>query len=276
MQFGVYVRDFVTGDWGDSLRTRRPVLGEILHYLPPSLEIIIAAMILASVVGTTIGSLTARMNRSWIDHLGRVFSIAGVSLPGFYVALLLQITFFRILGILPVAGQADIALAQSNPVDQVTGMLVLDALLAGNFTIFLDALQHLVLPVLALAAYPTGVVMRMTRSAMLETLETDYIRMSRAMGVPGRTIVLRYGLKNAAAPMLTVIGLMFAYALVGTFFVELIFAWPGLGTYATNSMLSLDYPAIMGVTVMVALMYVIVNLLVDLAIAKIDPRIILS
>ena len=190
--------------------------------------------------------------------------------------MLLQIIFFRKLGLLPVAGQTDAIVAQAYPVQPVTGMLVVDALITANFVAFWDGLQHLILPALALAAYPAGLVMRMTRSAMVEALETDYIKMARAIGVSPRRIAFKYGLKNSMAPILTVIGLMFAYSLVGTFFVELIFAWPGIGTYATMSILSLDYPAIMGVTILVAFMYVLVNLLVDLAIAWVDPRVALS
>jgi peptide/nickel transport system permease protein len=155
-------------------------------------------------------------------------------------------------------------------------MNVVDAFITFNWPAFWDALKHLILPMLALAAYPAGVIMRMTRSSMLESMGMDYIRMARAMGLPPRTLLYKDSLKNAMGPVLTVIGLTFAYSVTGTFFVELIFAWPGLGTYATTSILSLDYPAIMGVTVMVAIVYVIVNLVVDIAQAFVDPRIALS
>jgi len=155
-------------------------------------------------------------------------------------------------------------------------MTLLDALITGNFTAFLNALKHLILPIIALAAFPIGVITRMTRSVMLESMGQDYIRMAKAMGVPTRIVVRRYALKNAVAPLLTVVGLQFAYLMIGTFFIERVFALPGLGTYATTSMLSLDYPAIMGVTVLLSLIYVVVNLVIDLAIARIDPRVVLS
>jgi len=276
VQFGGYVGDLLTGDWGESLRTRHSVLEDILHFLPASLELIISAMIVAIIVGVSLGALSAYRKGGLIDHGSRIVAIAGVSLPAFFLALLLQVIFFRVLGWFPVAGQINPVVAQTHPVTHVTGMLVVDAFITGNFVAFSDALWHLVLPTLALAAYPAGLIMRMTRSAMLEALETDYIKMARAMGVRQRFIVLKYALKNSLAPVLTVIGLMFAYSLVGTFFVELIFAWPGLGTYATMSILSLDYPAIMGVTIVVAFMYVFANLIVDLLIAWLDPRVVLS
>jgi len=276
MQYGIYVRDLTQGDWGTSLRTRRPVLGDILHFLPYSLQLVLFSLLISVTVGISLGALTAHMKGRWIDHVTRVFAIGGVSLPTFFLAIVLQIIFFRILGLLPVSGELDIAVAQAHPVTQITGMTAVDALITGNFVAFFNAMEHLILPALALAAFSIGVITRMTRSAMLESMGADYIRMAKAMGVPTRFIVLRYALKNALAPVLTVIGLEFAYLLVGTFFVECIFALPGLGTYATTSMLSLDYPAIMGITILLALIYVAVNLVVDLVIARLDPRVVLS
>jgi peptide/nickel transport system permease protein len=276
VQYGMYLKDFATGDWGVSIRTHRPVLADIIQYLPASLELIFAGMILATLVGVLLGAAAANKKGSSLDHGGRVFSIAGVSLPAFFLAILLQLVFFRALGWLPVSGQADLGLAQQHPVTAVTHMYAVDALITGNWTAFRDALRHVILPALALAAAPTAIIMRMTRSSMLETMEADHVRMARAMGVPSRLIVYRYALKNALAPVCTVIGLEFAYALIATFYIELTFAWPGLGTYATNSITSLDYPAIVGVTVIVALIYATVNMIVDLVIAWLDPRIVLS
>jgi peptide/nickel transport system permease protein len=276
VQYGVYVRDLVQGDWGTSLRTRRPVLGDILGFLPYSLQLVLLSLLLSIVVGVSLGALTAHKKGGWIDNGTRVLAIGGVSMPAFVLAVLLQILFFRILGVLPVSSELDITVAQAHPVTTITGMTAVDALITGNFVAFFNAMEHLILPVLTLAAFSAGVITRMTRSSMLESLGQDYIRMAKAMGVPTGVIVLRYSLKNAMAPVLTVIGLEFAYLLVGTFFVERIFALPGLGTYATTSMLSLDYPAIMGITVLLALFYVFVNLIIDLIIAKLDPRVVLS
>lgn len=276
VQYGIYMKDLVSGEWGNSLRTKRPVLQDLVHFLPASLELIVAALLLATVMGLVMGVLTAHMKGSWIDNVMRLFAVGGVSVPAFWLALMLQIMFFRSLHLLPVAGQSDILVAQAHPITPITGMNVVDAFITSNWPAFWDALKHLIMPMLALAAYPAGVIMRMTRSSMLESLGMDYIRMARALGLPPRTLLYKDSLKNAIGPVLTVIGLTFAYSLTGTFFVELIFAWPGLGTYATTSILSLDYPAIMGVTVMVAIVYVIVNLVVDIAQAFFDPRIALS
>ena len=276
VQYGIYMRDLVQGDWGTAIRTQRPVLGDILHFLPFSLQLIGFSLLISVTLGISLGTLTAHMKGRWIDHVTRVFAIGGVSMPSFWLAVILQIVFFRILGILPVSGEMDIGVAIAHPVTQITGMTVVDALITGNFVAFFDSLEHLILPALTLAAFSTGVITRMTRAAMLESMGADYIRMAKAMGVPTRFIVLRYALKNAMAPVLTVIGLEFAYLLVGTFFVERIFALPGLGTYATTAMLSLDYPAIMGVTIVLAFIYVILNLVIDLVIAKLDPRVVLS
>jgi peptide/nickel transport system permease protein len=275
-QFGIYMKDFVSGDWGASLRTKRPVLGDIMGFLPASLELIFVAMFFAAIFGVSLGAAAAYRKGRFVDHGSRVVAIAGVALPSFFLALVLQIIFFRLLHLLPVSGQLSITTSVTHPVQDITGMTVVDALLTANWVAFWDGLRHLILPVVALGAYTAGMTMRMTRSAMLESLESDYARMAFAMGVPDRVIVGRYALKNAMAPVLTIIGLLFAYALVGTFFVEQIFAWPGLGTYATMSILNQDYPAIMGVTVIVALTYVTVNLIVDLILAKLDPRVMLS
>jgi peptide/nickel transport system permease protein len=276
VQYGIYVGNLVRGDWGTSIRTRRPVLGDILHFLPYSLELIFFSLLISVTLGISLGALTAHMKGKWVDHGTRVLAIGGVSLPTFFLAVVLQIIFFRMLHLLPVSGELDVAVSQAHPVTHVTGMTGIDALISGNFVAFFNAMEHLILPALALAAFSTGVITRMTRSAMLESMGADYIRMAKAMGIPTRFIVLRYALKNAMAPVLTVIGLEFAYLLVGTFFVERIFALPGLGTYATTAMLSLDYPAIMGITIVLALIYVAVNLVVDLVIARIDPRVVLS
>jgi len=276
VQYGVYMKNLVKGDWGASLRTKRPVLRDLLDFLPMSLELIISALIVASILGVVLGVSTAHRKGKWIDHVMRVFSTGGVSIPAFWLALMLQIVFFRVLHLLPVAGPSDILVAQAHPITSITGMPVIDSLVTGNWPAFTDSVKHLILPMLCLAAYPMGVIMRMTRSSMLEAMGNDYIRMARAMGVPPRTLLYKGALKNAFGPVLTVIGLTFAYSLTGTFFVELIFAWPGLGQYATTSVLSSDYPAIMGVTVMVATAYVLVNLFVDLAQAFLDPRIALG
>ena len=276
VQYGVYMWDLVHGNWGTSLRTHRAVLGDIFRFAPLSLQLVAGAMLLATVVGISLGALTAHLKGGFIDFVMRLFAIGGVSLPSFWLAMMLQILFFRVLHVLPVAGSISVGVQFTDPITHVTGMPLVDSLVTGNLVAFWDGLRHFILPCLALAAYPAGVLMRMTRSSMLEALGQDYIRMAEAMGVPKRVIIYRYALKNSLAPVFTVLGLMFAYSIIGAFFIELIFAWPGLGSYALTSILSLDYPAIMGVTIFIAAVYVVINLIVDLVIAWLDPRIVLS
>jgi ABC-type dipeptide/oligopeptide/nickel transport system permease component len=273
VQYLYYLRDALHGDLQDSIATKRPVLQEIAERLPNTLELIVAGMTLATVVGVVLGMFSARMHGSGADLMVRVLSLVGVSLPAFWLALLLQIVFYRQLGLFPITGRMETTLRFTHPVESVTSFYILDSLVTGNWVAFKDALWHLVLPAVALAAYPTGLVARMTRATMLEVLSQDYIRTAHAYGVRDLFVTGVYALKNALGPTLTVIGLSFAYALTGTFFVEIVFNWPGLGTFTVHSLLNIDYPAIMGVTLFAAVGYVIINLVVDLLQAAVDPRI---
>jgi peptide/nickel transport system permease protein len=194
-------------------------------------------------------------------------------MPAFYLGLLLQILFFRTLGILPIAGRLNTNLRFTHPVEAITNFIIIDSILTQNWIALKDAAFHLILPALTLAAYPIGLVARMTRATMLEVLEQDYIRTARAYGIKEIIVVYLYALKNAIGPALTVVGLTVAFALTGTFFVEVIFNWPGLGLFTVRSLLNVDYPAIMGITLLGSIGYVVINLIVDLAQAWIDPRI---
>ncbi len=272
VQYLVYMRDLLTGDWGTSIGTKRPVLEEIGGRLPATLELIVAAMTFAVLVGVLLGVLSARWRGRAPDLLVRVGSIVGVSLPAFWLGLILQVVFFRNLDLLPLAGQVDSDLRFISPIVPITGFVTIDALLGGNWIGLGDAVAHLILPALTLAAYPTGLLARMTRASMLETLDQDYVRTARAYGLSERFITYRLALKNALIPVTTVAGLSLAYALTGAFFVEIIFNWPGLGTFVVHSILNVDYPAIMGVTLFGAVGYVLINLLVDIAQARLDPR----
>ena len=273
VQFAYYMRDLVHGDFGESLRTHRPVLQGIWEHLPASLELMISGIFIALLVGIPLGVISAKKENTAVDHLSRLFSVANVSMPAFWLAMIFQIVFFRWLGILPIVGRIDTVVSLVSPVKDITGFYTLDTLITGNWTALRSALSHLVLPSLSLAAYSTGLIARMTRSTMLEVLREDYITTARAIGVSEREILFIQALRNALGPTLTTAGLCFAYMLTGTFFIELIFAWPGLGTYTTNAIFLNDYPVIMGVTIMMAMFYVLVNLLVDLLLAVADPRI---
>jgi peptide/nickel transport system permease protein len=261
------------GNLGNSISTKRPITQELSERLPATLELLLAGMFLAILIGVPLGVLSARWQGKLPDVVVRIVSIMGVSMPAFYLGLILQIVFFRNLHWLPLAGRIGGDIRFTAPIQEITNFLVVDSLVTGNWAALKDALLHLVLPAVTLAAYPSGLVARMTRAAMLEVLEQDYIRTARAYGIKQNIIIYLYALKNAISPTLTVIGLTFAFALTGTFFVEIIFNWPGLGLFTVRSLLNLDYPAIMGMTLFGATGYVLINLVVDILQAWVDPRI---
>jgi len=273
VQYFVYMSELLHGDLGTSIGTKRPVLQELAGRLPATLELLFTGMAIAVIVGIPIGVISARWQGKPTDVFVRTISIIGVSMPAFYLGLLMQILFFRRLDLLPLAGRFSNELRFTNPIEPVTNFLLLDALIGSNWIAFKDVAYHLVLPALTLAAYPAGLIARMTRATMLEVMEQDYIRTARAYGIRETVVVYLYALKNALSPTLTVIGLTFAFALTGTFFVEIIYNWPGLGLFTVHSLLNVDYPAIMGITLFGSVMYVLINLAVDLLQAWIDPRI---
>jgi ABC-type dipeptide/oligopeptide/nickel transport system permease component len=272
-QYALFLRNLVQGDLGMSLATKRPVTLELASRLAATLELLAAAMLLAVIVGIALGVASTRMRGGAGESLVRVLSVVGVSMPAFWLGLLLQLVFVHALGWFPVAGRVDGTLRFTHPIEPLTGFLLLDSLLRGNLLAFRDVAAHLVLPAVTLAAYPIGLVTRMTRASMLEVLSQDYIRTARASGVSEARIALRYALRNAMPPVLTVVGLTLAFLLTGAFYVEVIFAWPGLGSFTVRSLLNLDYPAVLGMTLFGAAGYVLVNLVVDLVQALVDPRV---
>jgi peptide/nickel transport system permease protein len=267
------MRDLLQGDMGTSVSTKRPVTQELGDRLPATLELLFVGMAIAIVFGIPLGVISAYRQGRGSDIVIRIISVIGVSVPAFALGLLLQIIFFRSLEILPLSGRIDNDMRFISPVEVITGFYLIDTVVTQNWVAAKDTLLHIILPAVTLAAYPMALIARMTRSSMLEVLALDYIRTARAYGLKERFIVYVYALKNAIGPTLTVIGLTFAFAITGTFFVEIIFNWPGLGLFTVRSLLNLDYPAIMGITLFGAFMYVIVNLLVDLLQAWVDPRI---
>lgn len=273
IQYLYYLRDALHGDLQTSIATKRPVAREIRDRLPSSLELLAVGMSIAAVVGVMLGVLSGRFQGTALDVLVRVLSLVGVSLPAFWLALLLQIIFYRHLEWFPITGRLDTTLRFTHPIEDITGFYLFDSLVTRNWVALKSAAWHIALPAVTLAAYPLGLIARMTRATMLEVLSQDYIRTARAYGVKDFFVTGVYALKNALGPTLTVIGLSLAYALTGTFFVELVFNWPGLGTFTVHSLLKVDYPAIMGVTLFAAVGYVMINLVVDLLQAWIDPRI---
>ena len=267
-----YVTSVARGDFGDSLASKQPVLPDLLGRLPATLELIAVAMTLATVLGIALGVLASRRSGGLLDGVIRFLSIGGISMPAFWLGLLLQVVFVGQLGVLPATGQFSTELTYSHPVQTITHFAMLDSLLTGNWVALRDGAAHLVLPAVTLAAYPMGLIARMTRASMLEALEQDFTLTARAYGLGRGTILWRLTLKNALSAPLTVIGLSIAYMLTGTFFVEVVFNWPGIGQFATQAMLAVDYPVIMAITLLGAAGYLITNLAVDILQARIDPR----
>ncbi len=272
VQFGKYLNDLLHGNLGYSLRTRRPVALELKENLPATIELVFLSTIAAVFIGIPLGVISARRKDQMVDHISRLFSVGVVSLPTFWVGLIFQLVFFRILGIFPMGGQLSTEIKIMMEIPNVTGFLLLDSLITGNFTIFWDALWHLILPGVTIGLYPVGLVARMTRSALLEILSEDYITAARSYGLTERIVLWSYALKNSIGSTSTVVALSVGYTLVNTFLTESIFFWPGIGSYIATAVIGLDYPAIMGVTIFSAFSYVILNLIADIVVAM-DPRI---
>ena len=272
VQFFKYLTDLVQGDLGYSLRTRRPIMLDLKENLPATIELVLISTIAAVFIGIPLGVISAKRKDQWLDHISRLFSVGVVSLPTFWVALIMQLVFFRILGILPMGGQLSTEIKLTMEIPKITGFIIFDSLITGNFRIFFDALWHLILPGISIGLYPIGLVARMTRSALLEILSNDYITAARSYGLKERTVLWSYALKNSVGTTSTVVALSIGYALVNTFLTESIFSWPGIGSYIATAVIGLDYPAIMGVTIFSAIAYVILNLIADIVIA-LDPRV---
>lgn len=273
VQLWNYVRDLLGGDWGTSLHTRQPVRDDLLQAFPASLELVGAALIIALVVGIPLGIAAARYKGRLPDLSVRLSSMLAVSVPVFWLALALQTVFASGLGWFPVAGEYDASLDQTSPLSLYTNITAVDALIGGNWPILTSTLSHLVLPALVIAAYPAGVVAQMTRAALIEESSRDHARLERALGFGETAVLTRFALRPALNPVLSLIALVFAYSIVNGFLVEAVFNWPGLGRYAADSIRSLDTPAIAGVTLLVAVLYVVANLAVDLVQGLVDPRV---
>lgn len=270
VQYFNYVGRLLQGDLGTSIRTRRPVIDDLRDYLPATIELSLAAISVAICIGIPFGILASVRRNGLIDALARIFALIGGSLPIFYIGLSALGLFYRELRWMPGPGRLDSTIT---PPNTITGLYTIDALISGNWPVLQNALWHLVLPAFVLGYASAAVLLRMTRSAMLEVLNQDFVRTARAKGLRENVVVLRHALKNAMLPVLTTIGVTFGSLLSGAVLTETIFGWPGLGRYATASVTSLDFPAVMGVTLVAAIVYPVVNLIVDLCYRFIDPRI---
>lgn len=257
------------GDLGRSWFTERPVLDEMLYRFPHTVELTIASMVIATVVGVLVGVVSAVRQYSWFDHLSMVGALMGVSMPIFWLGLILIEVFSIKLGWLPVDGRIDLTLGFAPP----TNFLLFEALRMGNWPALKSVIAHLVLPSLALGALSMGLIARMTRSSLLEVIRQDYIRTARAKGLSERVVIFKHALRNALIPVTTVVGLQVGSLLGGAVLTETVFSLPGVGSLAVDSIMRGDYPMVQGTVLLVATVFVFVNLVVDLVYAYLDPRI---
>ena len=269
VQYGIFLADALRGDLGTSIVTGRPVTTELLARLPATLELTSFAMLVAILVGVPVGVISAVKQYSWLDKFTSVLALTGLSMPIFWLAMILIVIFFVNLGWLPFPGR----LSTGYAVTSITGLVLVDSLLTLNFAAFWDGLKHLILPAIALGTIPMAVIMRMTRSSMLEVMGEDYVRTARAKGVVPWRVIFKHALRNAMLPTVTVIGLQAGLLMGGAVITEQIFSWPGVGQIAAESVYRRDYAMIQGVVLYGATLFVLVNLVVDVLYGVLDPRV---
>lgn len=270
LQFFTYVRDLVTGDLGNSLSTGQPVMEELSRRLPASLELTLTALLLSCAIALPLGILAAVRQGSWIDHACRALVTAGVSLPTFFTGIVLVYVFYYLLGWAPSPlGRLDFIYL---PPPEITGFYVIDAIIAGDSETAFGALQQLALPAITLALFTLAPLARMARASMLQALSSDYIRTARASGLSSRKIILGYAFGNAVLPVVTTLGMVFSFTLGANVLVEKVFSWPGIGSYAVEALVVSDYAAVQGFVLAMAILFVLLNLLIDIIYTLIDPR----
>jgi peptide/nickel transport system permease protein len=269
VQYFEYLGKLLQGDLGTSLRTRGPINEEIWPFLAATFELTMVAMIIAVIIGVNAGIISAWFSKSWFDYVAMVVALIGVSMPIFWLGLMLQWAFSIELGWLPTTGRNNVR----DPIESMTNIYLIDTLLQGRFDQFTVALKHLILPSAALATIPMAIIARMTRATMLEVMKSDYIRTARAKGLKMFWVVYKHSLKNAIIPVLTVIGLQTGLLLGGAILTETIFSWPGIGRYVYDAINYRDYPVIQSGILVIAAIFVLINLIVDLLYVVVDPRI---
>src|SRR5260221_4572129 len=271
VQFGRYVADLAHGDLGNSLSTGQPVVKEIRNRLPASAELTLFGLILSIVIAVPLGILGAVKQGSWIDHTCRIVATAGVSLPVFFTALLLAYVFYFLLGWSPAPlGRLD---AFFSPPPQITGFYLIDSLLNRDLATFRAALSQLLLPGLTLSVFSLAPIARMTPASMLAVLASAFVRTARASGLDSRTVILTYAFRNAMLPVVTTLGMVFSFLLGANVLVEKVFAWPGIGSYAVEALISSDFAPVQGFVLTMAVLYVLLNLMIDILYGVIDPRV---
>lgn len=269
-QYITYVINMLRGDFGDSFLTKRPVVTDLTLFLPATIELAVSSLLFAGVIGIPLGVIAGLRHRGWIDRFTWLVSLLNASLPPFWTGLIFLTVFYFNLGIAPGPGRLDARMVDPQ---RVTGLYTVDSLLTGNLPAFLSALHHLMLPTLILGGFTLAIVLRVTRAAIIEEMRRDYVRTARGKGLRERQVVIRHALRNVLIPLVTILGLAFAGLLSGAVMTETVFDWPGLGQYLVKAAVNFDYPAIQGGTILIAVIYVVVNMLVDVLYGVLDPRV---
>jgi len=269
IQFGDYLAGALQGDLGKSVITKSSISEELIKRFPATVELAFAAIFIATVLGITLGTISAVKQNSILDYGTMVAALMGVSMPIFWLGLMMIIIFSVTLGWLPSSGRIAIGMQP----DSITGLYILDSLLTGNMESLWDAFQHLIMPAMALGSYSTAIIARMTRATMLETIRQDYIRTARAKGLSETVVIIKHGLRNALIPVVTVIGLQVGSLLGGAVLTETVFSWPGIGSYVVEGVMASDYPRVQGAVLLIGTIFVMVNLMVDVLYSYLDPRI---
>lgn len=270
-QFVIFLGDLLQGDLGKSLMNNRQVTENLQQFFPATVELALFAFLLATLIGVPLGVLAALHKDSWLDHLSRVGALAGIAFPSFWLGIVLILIFFFQLGWLPSGRRISVsAMIRYTP---ITNLLLVDGILSGNWPLFTEALRHLILPAVTLSLGPLARLMRFTRAVMLQEIDKAYVTTARSKGLRERGIIRRHTLRNALIPIVTLMGLTLGSLLGGSVLVETIFNWPGIGSYAFDAVFNLDYPSIVGVTLLSTVVILLINLAVDILYAYLDPRI---
>lgn len=269
IQYATYVRRAVRGDLGTSIVTNRPVTKDVMEFLPATLELVLFSVFLILLIAVPLGVLTARHRNTWIDNAGRFFSLFGVTIPSFLFAVSLQLLAANFFPDWPILGRVDYQLSAP---DGPTGLLMVDSLIAGRFDVFIDAFQHILFPAIALAMSGIGQITRITRSAMIENQRRDHAMTLRSFGVPERIVTFKYLLKLSSVAPLTIMGLEFASMIGNAFVVEMVFGWGGFASYGLTAILQKDLNALMAVVLISGLFFILANLVIDVVVGLIDPR----
>lgn len=268
-QYFIYLKNLLRGDLGISITSNNSVMSEIIRKFPATIELSFASMFIATIFGVSAGILAAVYRNSWIDNIVMIGALTGVSMPIFWLGLILMLVFSSTLDLLPFSGRMDI----TSDIEPITNFYLIDTLLKGDFEAFGDVVNHLILPAFTLSTVPTAIIARMTRASMLEVLNHEYIRTAYAKGVNKFKVIMYHALRNALIPIVTITGLQLGLLLSGAVLTETVFSWNGLGSYVVNAVASRDFPVIQGCVLIFAAVFVLVNLFVDLSYFIIDPRV---